>query len=214
MLSSLTSIRTVRVEGAYPYDQERIRYITSRFRGIPALRVSPWSVESQALKNPAVKTADFRRNIFGRATLKVTYREPVAELSTIKGAYIDAEGQLFELPYSFDVPKVSIPESVHSEGFTVVRAWNVKGLADVCRRVHKSGLGKDVGIVLDSSGSVCLNTGSSAQIWLGDLSRLDDKFHVLEEQLSINPKLLEQSKEIRLTNPDRPVYVPRQGAAQ
>lgn len=208
-LSPLTSIRTVRIEGAYPYEKSRLDSIAAKFRGRPALTVNPWDVESQALKNPSIKLARFKRNIFGRATLELEYREPVAELEGHKGVYMDAEGQLFELPYAFVVPKVEVPDSVRSQGFTVLRAWNARELANVCKRVGESRLGDRVSIVLDSSGTVCLNTGSGTQIWLGDMSRLDDKFQTLDEQLSANPSLLSQAKEIRLTNPDRPVYVPR-----
>ncbi|MBX3119076.1 MAG: hypothetical protein KF784_08430 [Fimbriimonadaceae bacterium] len=213
-LSPLTSIRTVRIEGAYEYEKVRLDSISAKFRGRPALTVNPWSVESQVLKNPAVRLAHFRRNIFGRATLELEYRKPVGELEGVSGAFIDSEGQVFELPYAFSVPKVSLPESVKDPSFTVLRAWNAKELADVCKRVGASDIGDEVSIVLDSSGTVCLNTGSSTQIWLGDMSRLDDKFRVLDEQLKENPDLLRRSREIRLTNPDRPVYVPRQGATQ
>ncbi len=211
-LSPITALRTVRIEGAYAYDEERLRGIAAKFRGVPALTLSPWSVESQVLKNPAVKTVNFRRNVFGRATLKITYRTPIAELSEAKGAYLDELGQVFTLPYTFEVPKVSVPESVRAAGFSVFRPWDAKGLADVCKRAASSSVGEGVGIVLDSPGTVCLNTRSGTKISLGDLSQLDEKFRVLEEYLAENPKLLEQSQEIRLTNPDRPVYIPRLGA--
>lgn len=95
LLSPLTAVQRVRVEGVPSFDQARVTEILNSWRGVAAMRWPPQVVESRVQSGSEVHRATFQRNVFGRGVLKVDYRYPVAEIEGTHGLLLDANGQVY-----------------------------------------------------------------------------------------------------------------------
>lgn len=95
LLSPLTAVQRVRVEGVPSFDQARVAEILNSWRGVAAMRWPPQVVESRVQSGSEVHRATFHRNVFGRAVLKVDYRIPVAEIEGTHGLLLDSNGQVY-----------------------------------------------------------------------------------------------------------------------
>lgn len=95
LLSPLTAVHRIRVEGVPAFDQARVSEILNTWQGVAAMRWPPRVVESRIQTGSEVHRATFYRNIFGRAVLKVEYRRPVAEIEGTHGLLLDSYGQVY-----------------------------------------------------------------------------------------------------------------------
>jgi hypothetical protein len=203
--SPVTQITSVRVVGAESQDAKRLEGILAAIRGLPALRVPTLDVERLAEGPPAVRSAAFRCNVFGRAVLEMLYREPVAK---IEGANIavDADGVMFPyskpLPFSFAVNKQVLAPYLSLCAPPRLR-WGAQLAKKLQVELPKLG-GK---LVFDGRNRLCLMTGNLTVVFGGG-DRLADKVATLARALQARPELATSRATVNLVEPDHPMQEP------
>lgn len=206
--SPMTSAAKVRVVGALPSDQERIREAVQRVKGKPALRDGAQAMLEAVYRRPDVRKVTWTQNLFRRGLLTVTYDPPVARLMGQPSTVLTARGQLS--PTQEDVsglPEVEFFALVRSPMATLGRPVELQRVADVCRRAVDLQI-DNVSIQVQETGAVCLNSGKAGRVLLGAPDDLDAKFEKLDELLAGNPRLLTAGKEIVLIAPSKPTVRP------
>lgn len=211
--SRITSVSHVEVIGVPPYDQGRVTEILSRLQGVPYSHVHAHAIETETLRNPAVRSVTFSRNPFGSGRLKVEYRQAVARLASRPNVGLDLEGAVFATP---DLPKglplVTLPNSGPPTLLTLAANWDSARLAQLAVESRAFAGTDGVSIQVDDGGAVYLSIGQG-RVVLGSLEDLDKKLRILRERLRANPMELSQVKELNLTQPDSPAVVPREEEA-
>ncbi|HZH98026.1 MAG TPA: hypothetical protein VEX38_03570 [Fimbriimonadaceae bacterium] len=205
-LSPITAAAKVRVVGALPSDQERIRGELQFLKRQPCLRVNRFAVEERALRRPLVREAEYTQNIFRRGRLKVSYYEPVALLENSPNVVLTAHGTLAiasDLPT--DLPRLRAFPEATGPILAYAGNWQMKEVADTCIRASTNVAIKDLLVTVASNGQVCLNSSTKGRVILGFPDNLDEKFKALEDILTASPELLSQNKELNLTVPAKPV---------
>lgn len=208
-LSPATAIRKARVVGAREYDRVRLEAILQRVAGVPCARVDRPAIETAVLAEGDVASASLERNPFGRATLRLTYRRAVAELAEHPGMLLSEEGVLFAGRFvSAGLPKVRVPEVALEPNAALAGLWEPRRVAEVCRRAAEFGPVQKAVVDVDSTGRLCLNMGSGAQIVFGSSEQLDEKFAEVHRVLQEHPNLLEEGFGVNVTAPGRSVLTP------
>ncbi|MEZ0325038.1 MAG: cell division protein FtsQ/DivIB [Fimbriimonas sp.] len=207
--SPITSIRSVRIEGAIPSDQERLERIAKRLEGIPNIRIDPRITESEVLKLPEAQWATLTRSLFGSALLKVKYRTPVAKLLGHPGVALSNQGVFYkaaQIPK--ELPQIQLPSGGPPTLLTLSSNWQPKTMAKLAQDVLKLRVSDVIRIQVEEGGLVCLNMGSGRVI-LGSIDNLDEKLSVLRDRLAANPNELNEVEDLVLTSPKSPSFVPR-----
>lgn len=212
-LSPLTAIRTLRIEGVSELRRGTFLRYAQLLKGRPALNVNPREFESTVLKDAAIENADFRRSPFGSAKLRVFFRRPIAGITGGGGTVVSSDGVLFKVDTrNLDLPKLELHASSLSPTLTLLGPWPGRDIARLIERLPPRLSNKELDVVVDSEGAVCLNITQAARIVWGSADRLEEKLKALESLLSERPNLLENVKELNLTEPSRPAFKPLGGA--
>jgi cell division septal protein FtsQ len=205
--SPLTSLTKVRVIGADKEMEAEIATILRRLRSIPALQVSPAAVETSIQRIDSVDRAVFERNLFGRATLRVTPRVPVARLADADQIAVDRFGNLYRAPnLNPNLPVLRLPSGTLQPSAAFVVANPMGHFADVCRMIQSLEFASECTLEVDSRGGLCLNV-NSGRILLGNHENMDKKLDRLREVMNSSPQLFRRGTVINLVAPDRAVLI-------
>ena len=205
--SRLTSLIKIRVEGALPEDQTRIKGILERTHSKPALQLDRLATESAILAKSEVATAEMTRNIFGRARVAVTYRQPVAATTGRKGMAMSRDGVVFQTLQPLNgLPKVLLPEFAMSPVVGVVGPWRYREIAHLASLVKPVNDRAIVEIEATKDGGLCLNIGSKFAVELGLPEALDAKVEYLSKQIENDPAILTKGQTLILISLDKASY--------
>lgn len=206
--SPLTSLTRVRVVGAKDADQARIVRILEGQRGVAALQVNPQQIESNTLMVTQMRSAGFNRNIFGRATLRITYRVPVARLDKPSNVGIDREGAMFSAAdLDPKLPVVVPPANAYDMQASLLGTWPIARIAELCEEVPEIFPDESLRLDVETKDGVCLNRASGTKIALGRPDDFPKKIRVLRQVLSERPGILDRLEMLNLTYPDAPAMV-------
>lgn len=207
--SPVTAVRKVRLVGSREYDRQRLETILLALRDVPCARVDRPAIETQVLAEGDLASAALERNPFGRATLKVTYRRAVAELEGRPGVLLSSDGVVYAARYvAAGLPKVRLPSVALEPNAALAGLWEPRRVAQVCLRAAEFGPVQKAVLDVDSTGRLCLNMESGAQIVFGSSEQLDEKFAEVHRVLQSHPNLLEQGFGVNVTAPGKSVLTP------
>ncbi len=207
--SAATAARRVRVLGAPEFDKARIRRELEGLSRVPWLAVDARSIESALMQSSSAESAQLSRSPFGSATLRMSYRLPVARVVGTEGVFLSETGSLFRaLGEHRGLPAVKVPREAFLPVLALAGAWPSAQVAAACKRTAGLPFAQTASIEVVSSGGVCLNTGQTARILLGSPDGLEHKFAKLRQLLEERPNLLSSVSELNLSVPDRPMAVP------
>jgi len=207
--SRATSAQVVRVYGALPYDEARISQQAQFLKDVPCLRVDKARIEEKVGFAPEVRTVELRRNVFGRAELRVQYREPVARLAGSTTAYLSDEGVLFTQSVErTDLPSLKLDGELDAN-LAYASPWPLGRLVQVAKEATLRESLQNAEIQVFRSGAVCLNLQTATRIQLGPLEAIGEKFKAYDELLQSNPNLLKDASELILVAPSRPAFKKR-----
>lgn len=190
--------------------------------GKPALTIDPRRVESSFMNESRVKSADFRRNIFGIGRLIIHYRRAVASIAGSPKTYLDEEGVIFFEPEEtskFDpapqstLPQVSLDSKIKVSVMAISGVINYKNVANLAKLVRSelSEINKTenpIEIEVQETGGVCLNINNGI-VDLGTSEQLPEKILKLKQILQAQPDLFEANSSLNLMIPENPQRVPR-----
>lgn len=205
LTSEMTKIRVLRVSGVPEWDRERITSLLRAYEGVPALRINPLQVERQVEWHAAVLRAEFRRNIFGRARLKVVYRQPVAWFERGENRLaVSADGAVF--PLTGEPPSLSLdPKVIETRpNLSIFDTRRLGGLLELAGKVQQKLPSLRGKLRLLASGGLALTAADGARIEFGDRERLDEKVSALGRVLEQHPELLRRAQTVNLVVPERP----------
>jgi cell division septal protein FtsQ len=205
LTSEMTKIRVMRVSGVPDWDRERIKSLLRAYEGDRALRINPLQVERQVEWHPAVLRSEFRRNVFGRARLRVEYRQPVAWFERGESRFaVSADGTVF--PLAEEPPPLSLDSKLIETGpnLSIFDSRRLGGLLDLAEKVQQKLPSLRGKLRLLASGGLALAAVDGARIEFGDRERLDDKVSALERALEQHPDLLRRAQTVNLVVPERP----------
>lgn len=204
MFSKSTAMRTLKVVGARPSDAARIKREAQYLKATPCFRVDRAKFEEKVGFPSFVEVAELSRNIFGRGTLTVRYRTPVASVSGSENIYLDASGQLFSDSLEVrPLPSVRFQMGL-SPGVSLASSAPLLQGAKVAQELFERPTLVDAEIDVRDNGSLCLNLGTNTVIELGPFERISEKLATFDGLLASNPKLLEEAKVLILMAPDQP----------
>jgi len=206
--SRITSVRVVEVKGLRGEDETRIKGLLEELRGVPFSKVRETEIETEVLREAAIRSADLSHNMWGGGELKVAYRTAVARMGLEGNLGLDSEGVIFESPdLSRDLPAIRIAEGGPATLVAIAGDWDNVHLADLAAKVRAIPLANGVSIDVDRRGEVCLNM-NPGRVVLGSCDDLDEKLAALQKRLLVNPAELSQVQSLILTKPDAPAIVP------
>jgi hypothetical protein len=215
LFSPAMAARRVRVLGAQPVDQPRIRRVLEGLRGVPFFFVHGPELESRLAAAPHLDSVSVSRNLFGRAVVRVFYRRAVARVASQRSLALDPQGVVFLHPEPVrGVPTVFLPGQAFRPWLSACAPFETRSVAWVCERaaaIPNLDLGS---VVLTYQGAVSLRDRSGATVVLGPAERLEEKLERLEVILAERPSLFESVRELNLTAPSRPAIVERPGVVQ
>jgi len=204
LYSKLTVIRKVRIEGAYSWDQDRLTRVARSLKGIPCAQINPNAVGGMVMADPDVYDTSLARNLFGSAVIKVSYRNPIAELADTPGVGVTAEGVAYRsdhLPQG--LAKIKLPQSDEGPNLTIAGPLPLSALARLVAQSEEIANNKPLIVEVGDGREVCLNIGSG-RVRLGSSDGLDAKMNMLKDQLRKDPDLLSKVSELNLTVPTAP----------
>ncbi|HWA82871.1 MAG TPA: hypothetical protein VG820_05540 [Fimbriimonadaceae bacterium] len=205
LYSPLTSLSKTTVVGAHAADEEEIRGILGVLNGIPWIMVNPRWVETRVQRIEAVDHASYSQNIFGRGSLQISYRVPVARIKANIPIGLDATGVMFKTDELSDaLPVVLRPDSARDLPMTAASGFPSTSVADLAQKAQALAPQEKLTIWFNKEGALCLNMGTDLVV-LGSCDDLDEKLHSLKEILDDQPGLLAKLESLNLTEPSRPV---------
>lgn len=211
--SPLTAVRTVRIEGAEKPNESYLRSVARSVRGVPALQTNPHAVESKVLATSSIQSASFSRNIFGRATLKVTYRKPIARIHGQPYLFLSDSGVLFKSVSAKPekLPTIKVFREALDANLTLAAPWPMGRLAWLVQAAQKEGFGQEPTVEIGADGAVSLRENESGVVVrLGAPYELDQKLAKWKELLSADPNLFRKVRSVNLVEPTRPTIVPKE----
>ncbi len=209
--SPLTVTRRLKIEGALPSEHLRLAVAAQSISGVPSLQINPLNLESQVVANPAIRSADLLRSIFGTARLKIVYRTLVAKLATDPQVALSVDGMLFRTDSdTTKLPVLRLAPGTVQVSLGVVGTWDAMKISKLCHDVQRRWPQNELEVELLSDGHLCLNI-DSGHVVLGSTFDLDQKLNIVVERLKRNPHELAEIKELVLTNPGRPTIVRKPG---
>jgi hypothetical protein len=208
--SPATSIKSVRIVGAAPYDRDRLQELAQTLRARPYLRVDTDRLQSLVLEARSVGNAQFRGNLFGRGVLKVTYLRPVAAIAENPGHYLSAGGTVYKPAAQYSLPvEVAPPTDQGVRNLSVFGSWRSGLAAKMCENIAGRLPDRRWRVVVSQRGFVSLVPESGGTVELGSFDDADKKVLKLVEILRDDPTLLDRVTEVQLSSPGSPTYVPR-----
>ncbi|HRJ27200.1 MAG TPA: hypothetical protein PLO61_06800 [Fimbriimonadaceae bacterium] len=202
--SPATSASKIRVLGAPPEDQNRIRQVLQSLRQVPSVRVDQARLESTIQSGSAIDQAKFDLNLFGRGILRIRSKIPVGVVVADYPLLLSDQGDLFTTTtISPDLPKIQVLEGA-GLNLSVTAGWETGRVADLCQWVSSDLPPGSWKIRVQSGGRLGLNKEKGGVVTLGDSSNLQQKIRVLKQILQDQPEILNEVKEINLTAPSQP----------
>lgn len=209
MFSPVTAISHLRISGAQSYDKGRLADIADGIRRRPAMRVNEQSVQSVALENPAVASASYRANLFGRGVLTVRYHTPVAAIMGRDGLYLSDRGTIFSSPQRYGpMMVVKPPIDANETNLALFSGWQGGSAARMCVRITDLLPGADWQLTVSSTGYVSL-VADGGLVEFGSFDNAEKKVAKLAELLAADPDMLSRAVSLNLSDPNDPTYVPR-----
>lgn len=207
--SPMTTLQTVKVEGARDGDREFFEQSMRKLNGIPAFQISLSSVESQAIAIDSIESFTMQKSVLGSARLVVRYRTPVARVEGMPNVYLARNGSIFrdERPVSNPQTSVVLHAGVKLTVATIAAPFNTERIAWLAENAAVLGLPETRIDVADTGSLSLLSDG--AKIVLGVSDDLPQKLTRLKQLIEQNPSLIADAKEINLMDPERPVWVRR-----
>ena len=206
--SPITSAAKVRVVGALPTDEARIRQAIQKVQGKPALRGGAEKAIEEVYRRPDVRSAEWSQNLFRRGLLVLRYDQPVARLSDPPNTVLTARGLFAQTREPVDqLPELVLFGGARDVSVSFGAKFEGLKLADICSRASSIGIER-LSITVQENGAVCLNSGKTGRVALGSPDDLDTKFERLQEVLAGQPKILDQNQEIVLLAPGKPMVRP------
>lgn len=216
--SGVTAVRAINLDGVRKSERLRLDRMVEQIKGRPALTIDPRVVEANFMNETRVKSADFRRNIFGIARLILQYREPVASIAGSKNTYLDSAGVVFMDPEvalhpDKTLPSVALDPKIRVSAMTMAGLINYRSVSQLCEivRVELSNSNKTdvpIEIQVQESGGVCLNINNGT-VDLGTFEHLAEKIQKLRQTLQEQPNVFDENSSINLMVPENPQRVPR-----
>jgi hypothetical protein len=204
--SPLFALRHVRVVGGQPTDGKLLENVFETVMDVPVLSIKRQSLETSFQNLPEVDSASFEANIFGSGKLTLHYRVPVARLGSTAMA-VDAGGTIWRTRQNISrLPDVRLPASCLTAGLSLAKEAPVRAVAELAMKLQNISLEHLGDIVLDDSGTVCLNRGDHGRIVFGGTEAMDEKLTRLAGLLNERPELFTGPFEVNLTAPTHPVF--------
>ncbi|MBS1704960.1 MAG: hypothetical protein JST40_03740 [Armatimonadetes bacterium] len=209
-LSPITAAWKVRVIGASPLQERRLKEAVAQSRAIPALRFDPNPMLSIVRQDPAIESATWNQNVFGRAILRLKLRTPVAVVNEQARLVLGDTGELYVAPaVPVGLPVLSPPIDATKPSFVLAGNWSGRIIAQLANNLRKQIPDRDFRIVQDSSNKVSLTSApDTAQVVLGSTDKMDEKVITLRKALEQQPNLLSQVKVLNISAPSNPVIIP------
>lgn len=215
LVSSATAVTKVRVVGAKPWDHERIEKALQPLKGVPVVKVVPERIETELLQLSAMRSAELSRNLFGRAVLKLEYREAVARLESPAGVGFDRTGELFSAPdLDPELPVIVPPAAGWENELTVASSWPKRRIAELAEEVSGIFPGEGFTVTLDTPSGVCLNMRSGTRIEFGVPDDFPQKIDKLREIAGERSDLLTTLELLNLRVPENPTQIVRRPKGQ
>ncbi len=212
-LSPVTQLRKVRIEGARPDQEARLRTLIEEIRKIPAWQHDSQRLIEKILADESILKARWQQNLFGRAVLSLQLREPVARGPRGTNLALDARGELYLDPAADQkLPEVVLPIDATKPSLSLVGEWDGRQVAGLAVELATKVPVLAWKIVLDSENKVSLRAeGVDAPVLLGTTDRYKEKVDQLRKALERRPALLQEVAALNLSAPEQPVIVPRGG---
>jgi hypothetical protein len=209
--SPITSAAKVRVVGALPSDQERIKNAVQAVKNKPALRGGAEKALEEIYRRPDLRSAKWSQNLFRRGLLELKYDRPVALLKGTTNTILTNTGQIAQTAEPIDgLPELALFPEALEPAAAFGSPYRGMKVADVCSRASSLEIA-NLWISVQANGAVCLNSGTTGRVLLGSPDSLDEKFEKLQSFLTQDPELLGKGNEIVLMVASRAV-VRRLGA--
>lgn len=207
MFSPVTAARIVRVEGASPEDQERIKAALQPLRNVPMLRTRGLEIQSRLGEPSYVKSVTMAQNLFGRVHVSLEYHVPIARLADSVGMCLAGDGTLFQplVDAETELPEVRLAEGLRRPQIGFFAAWSPRDTAEVAAHVKRLLPDRQVDILVELRGVLSLEIDGRSRVTLGSGDDLDLKFDKLRAIVQEDPGLVDRRVEINLTAPNRPV---------
>ena len=199
----------LRIVGAQSYDRERLAKIAQGLQRRPLLRVNGLSVRSEALENPAVASASYRANLFGRGVLTVRYRTPVAAIAGQNGLFLSDRGTIFSSPHDYALTmSVDPPIDADETNLALFGGWQGGAAARMCVSITELLPKSDWLLTVSPTGYVTL-VSDGGLVEFGSFDKSEQKVQELAKILSDDPDMLSGVISLNLSEPTEPSYVPK-----
>lgn len=200
--SRATAATIIKVTGARSEDHAQITKDSQFLRDVPCFRANKALFEEKIRFLPHVKSAELRRNLFGRAEILVQLRTPVATVGS--NSLLDEDGVVyFAAPPPEQMPRIELDAGLSATaGFGSL--YPLAKASDLAREVASRASLRGATIVLRRTGSVALKVVDGPVIELGRLEEIKQKMKAYDEQFAINSQLLEESLSLSFVDPARP----------
>lgn len=208
LFSPATAVRRVRIVGAEPQEVRSLRESLQTIRGVPALRVDESRFLGRILAEVALQDASWQQNWFGRGVLTLTRRTPVLTVSSKDKLVLGQDGTLFRTTAELPKSQLRTGSSSVKPSYTWAGTWEGRAVARFATILHEKIPLQTGVLVLDQTGKLTLASGKLAPVVLGTTDNAAAKVAQLAKALSQQPKLLEQVKEVNLSAPENPRYIP------
>ncbi len=205
--SSATALTSVRVEGAKPVDEARIRGILETGRYTPFPKLNGSNFESLVMDIPGVDTARLSRTPFGRGTMVVSYTRPVARVNNGKTFLMGENGTFFTDRGEENLPEVRVNPQLEFGASGLANQFDsptvMKLVAELGDRFASNRYRVEVPVI-----NQFLAVVDNCVIEFGDSTQLDEKFRLLDGLIRENSNLIASSKRVVLTQIRNPVNSP------
>jgi cell division septal protein FtsQ len=208
--SKVTAIRNVNLNNVRNTERDRIAAMLAEIKGIPALQLKPRKIERRFTGQSRILTADFRRNVFGVASLTLVYRKPVAQFEGDPQVFLDETGYVFGDPeIKPEIPKLKLHSALKVTVVAMAGVINYGDISELAKLVQKELVGPNdtadsIEIEVAETGGVSLSM-RGAQVILGTSKDLPQKIEALKSLIATDSNVFNNVTEINLMAPERPV---------
>lgn len=209
LYSPITRANSIRVAGASAADENRIRGVLERVRGIPSAQVSTHAVVSAVLENPRIEGAEYTQNLFGRGALKLRQKSVVASLEGEPVRLMLADGTIVEALVGAPpgLPVIESPGGNFRPSLGVLGEWEREFVAQLAVEVRRSFPDSNWRIMTDGEGVISLQVVDGARVIMGNSDKVKEKLKKLEEMVMDDPEILQKVRRINLLSPENPMVV-------
>lgn len=209
LLSPISSLTMLRVDGVAGFDQVRIQRLAQTLRSRPRFLARSNELRSTVLESSAVESVEYRANFFGRGVLTITYKTPVAIIDKQTGLMLSSNGSVYSSPrVPSGLPIIVPPHPQDQKNLSIISDWRTRDSAIICTSLSSYLPNIAWKIEASKTGFVTLIQGEGGIVELGSLSDSEAKIKALAKILSDDPGLLKKISKLRLYSPQKPVYEP------